>query len=41
MKATTEQINRQQKKMWRQKKIKQDLTPDYSNVPLSNEQTRT
>jgi ribosome-interacting GTPase 1 len=41
MKATTEQINRQQRTMWQQKTIKLDLTPNYSNVPLSNERKRT
>lgn len=41
MKATTEQINRQQKTMWRQKKSKQDVTRNYSNVPLPNEWKRT
>jgi len=35
MTATNEQIN------WQQKKIKQDLTPNYSTVPLSKERKRT
>jgi len=41
MKATAEQINRQQKTMWPQKKNKQDVTPNYSILSLPNERKRT